>query len=122
MNEPEEKNPTQEEKEQDTVSDLLRFAERRTPLPEERAARMRAAVHAHWKSTLHQDRKSRKRIWLGRVMAAAAVIILFVFTMQTKRDLPVPPSIRIGVLQVASGTIQIQKPGSFSHAKAGSQL
>jgi hypothetical protein len=86
---------------------------------------MKAAVHAHWKSTLHRD-QTRKRFWLGSVAASAALIILFVLITQTKQEIPSHRPIQIGKFQIASGTIQIQsqenRNSRFTLAKAGDLL
>jgi hypothetical protein len=124
MNE-EKKNLIDNERDQDSVSDLLRFAERRPPLPQERAMRMKAAVHAHWRSTLHRS-QTRKRFWFGSAVASAALIVLFVLITQTKQEIPSHRPIQIGKLQIVSGSIQIQRQENrnsrFTPAKAGDLL
>lgn len=59
----------------DDVAALIRLAGRRPAVPEDVAARVRAAAHEHWQSGLRQRARARW-LWRGAALAAAASIVL----------------------------------------------
>jgi len=57
------------------IAHLLRLTGPRPPAPPERAARVKAAVHAHWHARLDHRRRTR-RMWTGISMAVAASLLV----------------------------------------------
>jgi len=89
-----------EERNHDEIATLIRLAGRRTPVSEERAARVREAVHAEWLKAARQ----RTRI---RLFAAAAAMAAVVFAgrlvQQTTRIAPVPAAAQVRVFRTEAG-------------------
>jgi ferric-dicitrate binding protein FerR (iron transport regulator) len=76
-------------KPEDEIAALIRLAGRRPGVPEEVAARVRAATHEHWREGLRRRARARF-LWTGAALAAAALVILAIaFRVDTSTP-PVP--------------------------------
>jgi ferric-dicitrate binding protein FerR (iron transport regulator) len=78
----------------DAIAALVRLAGRRTPVPEDAAARVRAAVHDEWMQTIGRRKRTR---WIGSVAAVAAAAVIVVVTRMTTSPQPVPVTPRVVV-------------------------
>jgi ferric-dicitrate binding protein FerR (iron transport regulator) len=59
----------------EAIARLLRLAGPRPPVPDDREARVRAAVHEHWRSTVKGRRRLRWAAWITVSLAAASVLV-----------------------------------------------
>jgi hypothetical protein len=73
------------------IADLIRLAGRRPEPPAFRAARVRAAVEAEWRGTLH--RRSRVMVWRWALAAAALVLAALWFRPTARPVAPRPPEV-----------------------------
>lgn len=74
----------------DAIAALVRLAGRRPPVPENAAARVRAAVHDEWMQTI--GRRNRTR-WIGSaaaVAAAAVIVVVLRMTSSSPHHAPMP--------------------------------
>ena len=69
---------------EETIARLIRLAPPRTPIPQETAQRVRAAVHEEWWNLTRQ----RRRFRIGVIAAIAASLLIAVVVFRR----PVPPS------------------------------
>jgi len=60
----------------DPIARLLREAGARPAVPQETSARVRSAVHAHWRAQYQVLRRRRIVLWAGCSLAAAAAIVV----------------------------------------------
>jgi ferric-dicitrate binding protein FerR (iron transport regulator) len=74
----------------DAIAALVRLAGRRAPVPEDAAARVRAAVHDEWMQTIGRRRRTR---WIGSAAAVAAAAVIVVVTRMTNSAPPVTPRV-----------------------------
>jgi len=74
----------------DAIAALVRLAGRRAPVPEDAAARVRAAVHDEWMQTIGRRRRTR---WIGSAAAVAAAAVIVVVTRMTNSVPPVAPRV-----------------------------
>jgi ferric-dicitrate binding protein FerR (iron transport regulator) len=74
----------------DAIGALVRLAGRRAPVPEDAAARVRAAVRDEWMQTLGRRRRTR---WIGSAAAVAAAAVIVVVTRMTNSAPPVAPRV-----------------------------
>jgi len=74
----------------DAIAALVRLAGRREPVPEDAAARVRAAVHDEWMQTIGRRRRTR---WIGSAAAVAAAAVIVVVTRMTNSAPPVAPRV-----------------------------
>jgi hypothetical protein len=112
-----EERPAPGQAEDDAALRLLRLAGRREPVPLEREARLRAAVHAHWRTTL-AERKRHRWLWVALPLAAAALIVLAVLAPLRG----VAPRVIIGSVEMIAGQVRIDERGVETQAAVGRQL
>jgi len=74
----------------DAIAALVRLAGRRAPVPEDAAARVRAAVHDEWLQTIGRRRRTR---WIGSAAAVAAAAVIVVVMRMTTSPQPVTPRV-----------------------------
>jgi len=89
----------------DAIAALVRLAGRRPPVPEEVAARVRAAVHDEWMETMGRRKRTR---WIGSAAAVAAVAITAVVmqrTTPTSTPVVIPRSVVATVQTITGGAI-----------------
>jgi hypothetical protein len=98
--------PWARDDDEDTTGRLLRLAGPRPVVPDDRADRVRAAVHAHWASGV---RRRRVRRWtLGSaVLTAAAALLVFVARFS---EPPVPAPVALGDAVARVERIEGQAP------------
>ena len=96
MNPDDDRSPTP----RDDIATLIRLAGRRHAVPEEVAARVRAAAHEHWQGELR--RRARARVlWTATGLAAAAALVLAIASGLFRAEPPRPPAPR-GTMLVES--------------------
>jgi ferric-dicitrate binding protein FerR (iron transport regulator) len=78
----------------DAIAALVRLAGRRAPVPEDTAARVRAAVHDEWMQTIGRRKRTR---WIGSAAALAAAAVVVVVTRMTTSPQPAPVTPRVVV-------------------------
>ena len=78
----------------DAIAALVRLAGRRAPVPEDAAARVRAAVHDEWMQTMARRRRTR---WIGSAAAVAAAAVIVVVTRMTTSPQSAPVAPRVVV-------------------------
>lgn len=102
-------------KPEDEIAALIRLAGRRPAVPEEVAARVRAAAHEHWREGLR--RRARVRwLWTGAALAAAALVILAVVLRVDTSAPPIPQKLvqielRYGPVGIRDGEIETGEGG-----------
>jgi len=62
----------------DPIARLLRRAGARPAIPPETSARVRSAVHAHWRAQSVASRRRRIALWAGCSIAAAAALLVVI--------------------------------------------
>jgi ferric-dicitrate binding protein FerR (iron transport regulator) len=78
----------------DAIGALVRLAGRRETVPEDVAARVRAAVHDEWMQTIGRRRRTR---WIGSAAAVAAAAVIVFITRMTTSPQPAPVAPRVVV-------------------------
>lgn len=81
----------------DAIAALVRLAGRRAPVPEDAAARVRAAVHDEWMQAIGRRRRTR---WIGLAAAVAAAAVVIVVTRMTTSA---PQPVRVAPRVVVAG-------------------
>lgn len=99
-----------EDDSRDDVARLIRLAGRRPAVPEDVAARVRAAAHEHWQSGLR--RRARVRfLWTAGTLAAAASIILAIAWSVLRVDASVRVESLAGPVTVGDREIETGEGG-----------
>src|SRR5258708_36594342 len=62
----------------DPIARLLKLAGPRPPVPRERAARVRDAVHSRWRTTVDRDRRRSVVVLIAAQIATAAALAVLV--------------------------------------------
>jgi ferric-dicitrate binding protein FerR (iron transport regulator) len=78
----------------DDVASLIRLAGRRPAVPEDVAARVRAAAHEQWQSGLRRRARARF-LWTAGALAAAASVVLAIAWSVFRVDAPVRVDVRV---------------------------
>jgi len=90
----------------DVIVRLLRAAGARPAVPPERAGRVRAAVHQHWRNAVPVRRRSRWTGWIAVPLAVAAAWVFLVASGVWERIQPsLPPSAPVGILERSEGAV-----------------
>jgi ferric-dicitrate binding protein FerR (iron transport regulator) len=93
--------------EQEQIARLLRFAGPRLAVPDERAMRVKAAVHVEWEDSIRARQRRRAYLWAGTGLAAAAVLALAVgLTLRFAPDAPLAPPQLVATLEAATGSVR----------------
>ena len=91
---------------EDVVVRLLRAAGARPAVPPERAGRVWAAVHQHWRNAVPVRRRSRWPGWIAVPLAVAGAWVFLVASGVWERIQPaLPPSVSVGILERSEGTV-----------------
>ncbi len=103
--------PFDETAEQEQIGRLLRLAGARRPVPAEREARVRTAVHAEWQRDLHA--RSHRGRWLRGALALAAVLVislgLGIWQRLLRSPTPGAPVV-VATVEKAAGTLRGEVP------------
>jgi ferric-dicitrate binding protein FerR (iron transport regulator) len=100
--------------EEELALNALRRAGPRQPVPPERAARVHAAVRAHWE--LRLGRRRALRLWVVMPLAAAAVLVVAVLLSQRGRP------VAVGAVELVRGRVTVLAGGVGSAAAPGMEL
>ena len=97
--------------EQEQIARLLRLAGARRPVPAEREARVRAAVHAEWQRDLRT--RSRRGRWFQGALALAAVLLislgLGLWQGRLRSPTPAAPAV-VATVEKAAGRLRGEPP------------
>jgi len=74
----------------ETIGALLRLAGHRTPMPEDRACRVKAAVHAAWERKARARRRRVALLWTG-ALATAVSLSFLLLRLSTQQEVARPP-------------------------------
>ncbi len=97
----------------DPIARLLRAAGTRPSVPPEKAGRVRAAVHQHWRSTIPAPRRSRWLAWSAVPLAVAGAWAFLVASGVWERIQPTsPPVVSVGILERLEGTVSWRERAS----------
>jgi len=100
----------------DVALRLLRAAGRRRPVPEDRSARVHAAVRDHWLRRIDARARRRRLMWAVPLAAAAtAVIGVGIATLA-------PGTPPIGALEVVNGSVAVTVGGRSTPGRVGEQV
>jgi nitrite reductase/ring-hydroxylating ferredoxin subunit len=102
---------------QDEVERLLRLAGPREAVPEERTARVRAAVHAEWQRHTRARARRHAVAWALAATAAAAAAIVLVTQLGVRRGAPVAPAEIVATAQTVTGSVHVVS-AQADHASA----
>jgi ferric-dicitrate binding protein FerR (iron transport regulator) len=94
----------------DDVASLIRLAGRRPAVPEDVAARVRAAAHEQWRSGLRRRARARS-LWTAGALAAAASIVLAIAWSVLRGGSPVQVESLAGPVSVGSREIETGEGG-----------
>lgn len=95
------------EENDDPIAALLRLAGPRPRVSEERAARVRAAVHGEWQRGVEARARTR-RIGMYAAAAAVAAIAILLFVPRTSvAPLPATPAATVAFVQTPRGTTPV---------------
>lgn len=94
------------EPDEDITARLLRLAGPRPDAPADRAARVRAAVHARWRRQAARRAVVTRRVAAAALLAAAAVTVIAVRVWQRPDAAPPAPAIVAATVERIAGAVQ----------------
>jgi hypothetical protein len=97
---------------------LLRVAGPRRAVPQDREARVRAAVHGHWQRRV-AARRPLTWWWTAAALAAAAAVVAAVLPRLVK---PAPAASQVAVVEVLSGDVTARNAAATSPLSLGAGL
>lgn len=104
---------------EDATALLLRLAGARPAVPDDRTARVRSAVHVHWRAR-NRRRAIQRRLLSSLVFVAAAAAVILVIGRRSRNDQPVTRSGElVAIVEQVHGTPQHVSSAGDGVAPAG---